>query len=198
MPNYDQVNLVNDRDQVLGTLDKLAAHKGKGILHQAISLFMFKKNDLGNWQLLMQQRSLQKIVGAKQWANTVCGNVAAGETHQQCVLRRLDQELGLLLNDSLQSRLQELMVFSYFVACNEQYSEREIDHLFALKISEAEWSGLSLQPEQAEVQQTAWVDWQALMSGQISQQYDFAPWFALFLRQKKIVASVEQFLSSNH
>ena len=198
MPNYDQVNVVDDQDQILSTIDKLAAHRGKGLLHQAISLFMFKNDGQGKWQLLLQQRSPQKIVGANQWANTVCGNVAVGETHRQCLLRRLDQELGLILNDSLQSRTQELMVFPYFIACNDQYSEREIDHLFALKISEIEWSGLSLQPKQAEVQQTAWVDWQDLLSGQVSRQYDLAPWFALFLSQEKIVNSFNQFLAINH
>jgi isopentenyldiphosphate isomerase len=47
----------------------LDAHREKGKKHQAISLFLFRKNKTGEFELLLQQRSNKKIVGALQWAN---------------------------------------------------------------------------------------------------------------------------------
>ncbi|MDQ5950941.1 MAG: isopentenyl-diphosphate Delta-isomerase, partial [Patescibacteria group bacterium] len=71
MTNQDQVTLITEQDEVIGTMDKIEAHRGDGKLHRASSVFLFKKSEDGEVELLVQQRSDKKIVGAGQWANTV-------------------------------------------------------------------------------------------------------------------------------
>src|SRR5690349_14895278 len=53
--NMEQVVLVNEQDQELGTMEKMEAHR-LGVLHRAFSVFIF--NERG--QMLLQQRALHK------------------------------------------------------------------------------------------------------------------------------------------
>lgn len=199
--NYDRVNLVNDNDEIIASADKYEAHLGEALLHQAISLFLFKKNQQGNIELLIQKRSQQKIVGAEQWANTVCGNVAEGETHQQCLWRRLRQELGINLPKNIQRQLKEIFVFNYHVACNHQYSEREIDHIFALFLDEQRLTVPALRDliklNPAEVSEARWVNWLELKENQQIPGLVLTPWFKLFLQEPKITQVIQQFLEES-
>lgn len=124
MSALDQVILVNDQDQEIGVMDKVEAHRGEAKLHRAISVFLF--NDKG--ELLLQQRSAQKIVGAGQWANTCCGNVRPGETYEECAYRRLQEELGIT-----DVELTPVTKFQYAVKCNDEFSEHEMDQVFVGK-----------------------------------------------------------------
>ena len=87
----DQVTLVDEHDHQIGVMDKVEAHRGDGKRHRASSVFLFNKNG----ELLIQQRSKKKIVGALQWGNTCCGNVRPGESCEECALRRLREGLGI-------------------------------------------------------------------------------------------------------
>ena len=200
--NYDRVNLVNDNDEIIASADKYEAHLGEALLHQAISLFLFKKNQQGDIELLMQKRSQQKIVGAEQWANTVCGNVAEGETHQQCLWRRLHQELGINFPKNIQEQLKEIAVFNYHVACNYQYSEREIDHIFALfldeqQLAESGLKDLIIKLNPVEVSEVRWLNWSELKENQQISSLVLTPWFKLFLQEAKIIQAIQQFLEES-
>lgn len=187
-----RVNLVDEQDKIIASADKFEAHLGEGKLHQAVSLFLFKKNSLGQLELLMQKRAAKKIVGAGEWANTLCGNVAVGESHRQCVLRRLEEELGLILPAALTNRMQDFFTFNYAVPCNEQYSECELDHFFSLILSseEAEQLNINLNPQ--EVSQISWQDWSNLVQRQLNNPLDFTPWFKLFLEDERSFQAIIQ------
>jgi isopentenyl-diphosphate Delta-isomerase len=194
--DYNLLNLVNDQDVIVGSADKLQAHLGEGILHQAISLFLFRKNELGRFELLVQKRSDQKIVGAKQWANTVCGNVAKGESHRECVLRRLKEELGINLNQDVSRKIKEILIFNYQVACNQHYSEREIDHIFALFLNEQEIKDLVIEKNLQEVADFLWIDWYKLIDQKKIKNEELSPWFKLFLDDEKVRETINRFLEN--
>lgn len=193
-PNYDRVNLVDDNDKIIGEADKFVAHSGEGLLHQAVSLFLFRKNSQSSFELLIQKRSPQKIVGAKQWANTLCGNVAVGENHRDCVLRRLKQELGLMLPPRLEKKIQKLTIFSYQIPCNKRYSEREIDHLFGLFLTEEELATIKFQANPQEVSGLVWRDWQELKEQRKILNKTFTPWFEIFINKQEVLQTIDQFL----
>jgi isopentenyl-diphosphate delta-isomerase len=140
----DRVILVNERDEVVGEMDKIEAHRLGGTLHRASSVLLFNAKG----EVLLQQRSSSKIVGAGQWANTCCGNVRPGETYEQCAVRRLREELGIE-----NVALRPLIKFQYFAACNAEFSEKEIDQIFV-----GEFSGVA-EPNSLEVQNTRWENW---------------------------------------
>lgn len=187
------VTLVNERDEVIGEMGIIEAHKGKGLLHRAISVFLFRKTD-GVIELLIQQRSREKIVGATEWANTACGNVRPDETYEACAERRLQQELGIHFSSS---SLQPLTKFRYQVQCNETYSENEMDQIFA------GWYEGEVSPQPAEVMAVAWVPWGVLQETAQSEQSEIswndqrlklAPWFMMMLSDKKVREKLEKFI----
>lgn len=158
--NNDLVTLVDEKDNVVGEMNKVEAHRGDGVLHRASSVFLFRKNHSSQKiELLLQKRSENKIVGAHQWGNTVCGNVWPTENYLDCAERRLQNELGIDTSELL--LLEDVYNFSYHVRCNEEFSEREIDHVFFALPQNNE---LIILPSSQEVSDYLWVEWNDLMS----------------------------------
>ena len=85
----EMVVLVDEKNEVLGYLDKLEAHK-KGLLHRAISVIIY--NSKG--EMLIQQRSLKKYHWAGIWSNTCCSHPRKNESFKAAAERRLFEELG--------------------------------------------------------------------------------------------------------
>jgi len=196
LPNYDRVNLVNDQDKIVASADKLKAHLRNALLHQAISLFLFKKNKLGGIDLLIQKRSQEKIVAAGEWGNTVCGNVAVGEDHQQCLLRRLKEELGINFSKNIRQKVKELAVINYHVACNQKFSEREIDHIFALFLNNQEAADLKMKINPLEVSELTWVSWSKLKQKKQIIGLKFAPWVKIFLNNTQLIKAIDHYLEN--
>jgi isopentenyl-diphosphate delta-isomerase len=86
----EQLILVDDFDREIGFEAKTEAHMGKGVLHRAFSIFVFNSAN----ELLLQQRSLTKMLWPGYWSNTCCSHPRRGESMADAVTRRLTQELG--------------------------------------------------------------------------------------------------------
>lgn len=175
--NLDQVALVNEKDEVIGKKDKVEAHRGQGDLHRAISVFLF--NSKGD--LLIQQRSESKIVGALEWANTACGNVWPRESYLKCAKRRLKDELGIE-----RVELEKMGKFRYQVEFENGFSEKEIDTVFA-----GLYEG-SPTINSSEVRAVGWIDFEKF----IAQSKQMAPWVAKILNNKKIKENLENYVSN--
>ena len=114
------VLLVNERDEPVGTMEKLQAHQ-QGLLHRAFSVFIF--DDKG--RMLLQQRSLQKYHGAGLWSNTCCSHPFENEPTEEAAQRRLQEEMGFTTG------LKKIFNFTYKVAVENDLMEHEYDHVFA-------------------------------------------------------------------
>ncbi len=169
--HLDQVTLVNAQDEVIGSMDKVEAHKGDGKLHRAISVFLFNEKD----ELLIQQRSAKKIVGAHQWANTCCGNVRPTDSYLECATRRLSEELGIT-----GVTLTPITKFIYKVRCNDEFSEHEVDTVFIGTYTE------KVMPNPGEVQAYQWIIKSELRALMDQQTLSFAPWVQFLLQQPKV------------
>ena len=86
----EQVILVDELDNAIGTMEKMEAHE-KGLLHRAFSVFIFN----GEGELLLQQRALTKYHSAGLWTNTCCSHPRPNETVLNAAKRRLTEEMGL-------------------------------------------------------------------------------------------------------
>lgn len=183
----DQVVLVTPTDEIIGTMDKIEAHRGQAKLHRAISVFLFRRNQKsGKLELLIQQRSNKKIVGALQWANTVCGNVWPDESYESCAWRRLQFELGI--KPEQVENLQPVHKFQYQVKCNEAFSEHEMDQVFV------GWFDDSFQPNPDEVVTTAWINWELLKdkNSRLTLPYQWGPWFEIMMNSQEITKKIEE------
>ena len=86
----EEVVLVNEKDEAVGTMEKMAAHE-QAILHRAFSVFVF--NNGGD--ILMHQRAHSKYHSGGLWTNTCCSHPRPGETLDDAVTRRLMAEMGI-------------------------------------------------------------------------------------------------------
>lgn len=186
-----QVNLVNDRDEVVGQTDLLDAHRGKGKKHQAISLFLFHQKSEDNFELLLQQRSKEKIVGAMQWANTLCANLIPGEDHLACLKRRVFEELGFKWQENW--HLEKAATLDYQVSCENGFCENEIDHFFVTVLNDQDFAKLKISLNSQEVADFVWLDWSSVKNKIVGER-KLTPWFNLFLDDQKIINQIDEVL----
>lgn len=86
----EQVVLVDEKNEILGYMGKLEAHK-KGLLHRAISVIVFNASG----EMLVQQRAFTKYHWAGIWSNTCCSHPRKDEGFKEAAERRLFEELGI-------------------------------------------------------------------------------------------------------
>lgn len=117
-----QIILVDEKDQAIGTAEKMAVHK-KGLLHRAFSILVF--NSKG--ELLLQQRAKIKYHCGGLWTNTCCSHPRSGETVLEAGKRRLFEEMGI------HCKLEEVFSFQYCVTFPNGLTENEYDHVLVGK-----------------------------------------------------------------
>ncbi len=115
----EHVILVNESDQQIGIMEKMAAHIVPR-LHRAFSIFIF--NSQG--KLLLQQRALTKYHSPGLWTNTCCSHPRNGETMEQATSRRLQEEMGMTCD------MHEVFTFIYKAPVGLGLTEHEFDHVW--------------------------------------------------------------------
>jgi isopentenyl-diphosphate delta-isomerase len=118
--NNEKVILVNEHDDMVGTMEKIDAHK-QGLLHRAFSIFIF--NSKG--EMLLQQRAIDKYHSGGLWSNACCSHPVPGEKTQDAAERRLNEELGF------ETRIEKIFDFIYKTGFDNGLTEYEFDHVFA-------------------------------------------------------------------
>jgi len=81
--------LVDDNDNEIGTDTRENCHSGKGKRHRAYTAFIFHGR-----KMLLQQRSMKKLLWPGAWDVSFTSHVYPGETYQQAASRRAMQELN--------------------------------------------------------------------------------------------------------
>jgi isopentenyl-diphosphate delta-isomerase len=115
----EEVVLVNERDEPVGTMEKMEAHR-QAILHRAFSVFVFNKNG----DVLMQQRAFSKYHSGGLWTNTCCSHPRPGEPVLDAAHRRLQEEMGF------NTALTKAFDFIYKADFENGLTEHEFDHVF--------------------------------------------------------------------
>lgn len=141
----EDVVLINEQNDVLGTAEKLATHNHNTPLHRGFSVFLFNKQG----ELLLQQRSKKKKTWPLAWSNSCCGHPMLDETVQEAATRRLHYELGITANVNLQ------IVLPAYRYRYERYGivENEICPVLVGVLSQTP------QPNSEEVESLAWIRW---------------------------------------
>jgi isopentenyl-diphosphate delta-isomerase len=114
-----QVILVNEQDDQVGVMEKMAAHQ-QALLHRAFSVFIFNKDG----QMLLQKRADSKYHSPGLWTNACCSHPAPGETTDAAAKRRLQEELGFITD------LKKAFHFTYKAAFDNGLTEYEFDHVY--------------------------------------------------------------------
>lgn len=113
------VILVDENDNSKGIMPKMEAHE-KGVLHRAISIFLFDIN--GNW--ILQKRAETKYHSPGLWTNTCCSHPLPNENTNDSAHRRLMEEMGI------DCELRKAFTYKYIAKLDNNLIEHELDHVF--------------------------------------------------------------------
>jgi isopentenyl-diphosphate Delta-isomerase len=114
-----RVVLVDRADRVIGTADKMQAHR-EGALHRAFSVFVFRPDG----SMLLQRRARSKYHSGGLWSNTCCSHPGPGEPLESATHRRLREEMGF------DCELHRAFAFVYRAQLDRGLYEHEYDHVF--------------------------------------------------------------------
>lgn len=115
----EEVILVNSQDEVVGSMEKLEAHR-KGELHRAFSILVYNSNG----EMLLQKRASSKYHSGGLWTNACCSHQKPNEGSRQAAKRRLKEEIGIDANPEF------LYKFIYKAKLDNGLTEHEYDHVF--------------------------------------------------------------------
>ena len=85
-------DVVNERDEVVGQERRSEVHR-LGLKHRAVHVLVFNQQS----QVFLQKRSLKKDTWPGAWDSSASGHLDTGETYDDCAVREVREELGLVL-----------------------------------------------------------------------------------------------------
>ena len=170
---------VAENDQVIGPISKLKAHQGTGFFHRAFSVLLFNSNG----EMLLQQRSGEKVTFPNVWANACCSHPLHSREEMEeenamgvkrAAVRKLEQELGIDPATVSTDDMVFMTKMRYAARMNEDWIEREVDHVIVL------CADVEINPNPNEVANVMWVDYEAMETMLVENREAndaIAPWF---------------------
>lgn len=162
----EYVILVNERDEKVGLMEKIEAHK-KALLHRAFSVFILNDKN----EIMLQQRALGKYHSPGLWTNTCCSHQRDGETNIEAGMRRLKEEMGFCVS------LQELFHFIYIAPFDNGLTEHELDHVMIGSYNAAP----AINPD--EVASWKWMTAQAIKQDIQENPQEYTAWFKIIFEK---------------
>jgi isopentenyl-diphosphate delta-isomerase len=162
----ENVILVNENDEQIGLMPKMEAHE-KAVLHRAFSVFVFNDDN----ELMLQQRAMDKYHSPGLWTNTCCSHQRAGETNIQAGKRRLQEEMGFVVD------LQESISFIYKAPFENGLTEHEFDHILIGKYNDTPNINI------AEVANWKWMPLEAVKEDMILHPHLYTEWFKIIFEK---------------
>ncbi len=162
----EHVILVNEKDEPIGLMPKLEAHK-KAVLHRAFSVFIL--NDKG--ELLLQQRAASKYHSPMLWTNTCCSHQREDESNIKAGKRRLFEEMGFV------TELKEVFSFIYKASFDNGLTEHELDHVMVGVYNENPKINLD------EVGDYKWITLEAVKTDIKLQPEIYTEWFKIIFKE---------------
>jgi isopentenyl-diphosphate delta-isomerase len=160
MQQRDEVILVNERDEPIGSMEKMEVHR-KALLHRAFSIFIVN----GKGDMLLQQRAKKKYHSAGLWTNACCSHPRPGEATPDAAARRLFEELRFTTD------LKKIFDFTYRTDFENGLSEFEFDHVFI------GWHDGPIDPDPAEVNDYCFKTMEEIEANLASYPLNYTAWF---------------------
>ncbi len=149
-------------------VEKLEVHQ-RGLRHKAISVFVMRGT-----QTLIQRRALEKYHTPGLWANACCTHPFWDEPALACARRRLEEELGIT-GLHLEHRDQ----VEYRADVGGGLTEHELVEIYTAEAI----AFTTIDPNPAEVMDTAWVELEDLARQTRETPEKFTPWLRIYLAE---------------
>ena len=174
---------------------------GSSPLHRAFSLFVFNSKD----ELILQQRSDEKITFPGLWTNTCCSHplhvedemvMAGGLGAKRAAQRRIHAELGVPAEQCPVDKIQYLTRILYAAPSSSKWGEHELDYILFLR------GDMDIKPNPNEVKDTIAIkrdNLEEFLKSLEEQNVGITPWFELIAKSMlptwwKNLDKLEQFV----
>ncbi len=154
--------LVDDDDNEIGTDTRENCHAGSGKRHRAYTAFIFHDG-----KMLLQRRSMKKLLWPGAWDVSYTSHVYPGETYQQAATRRAKEELDAKVGD-----LKDVHSFVYF-APQGANAENEF-----CRVLIGDFDG-RITPDPDEMMEVRWGKVSEVASDLKANPETYTPWFKL-------------------
>tara|TARA_B100001996_G_scaffold382056_1_gene372889 strand:+ start:138 stop:1868 length:1731 start_codon:yes stop_codon:yes gene_type:complete len=174
----EAIIVVDEYDEVLGSMSKLEAHTGAGTYHRAFSVMLFDTSG----RLLLQKRASSKITFPSVWANSCCSHPLHSDEEmdlhdsmgvKRAAIRKLSQELGIRESQLPLDSFQFVTRMRYQARQDAIWIEREVDHCLVFH------GDVEVVPNPNEVDEIRWVNPEQLEEMLVAEDPEnvIAPWF---------------------
>ena len=181
------VILVDEKDNPIGSEEKVKCHLPDGKLHRAFTAILFDKNG----RLILTRRAKEKMLWPGDWDGTVASHPREGETYISSAERRMPEELGI------PCKMDYLMKFEYHVPYKNIGSENEIcGTLIGIVDDSTEFKMVK-----DEIDEIKWISSKELLLEIKNNPTNYCPWMLIALvlldkSEKTILEKHQKVLSS--
>lgn len=165
----EQVVLVTDAGEPIGSADKSTVHTDQTPLHLAFSCHVYGPDG----RVLVTRRALFKLTWPGVWTNSFCGHPLPGESMDDAISRRAMRELGITVSEIT----IVLPDFRYRAVDASGIVENELCPVYRAVTHD------DVRPSPDEVAEFEWVEIDALHDAAIAAPYAFSPWLGWQLEQ---------------
>ena len=159
--------LVDEKDNTIGTEEKVKCHLPNGLLHRAFTALIFDKNG----RLVLTKRAKEKMLWPDEWDGTVASHPRESETYVSSGERRMPEELGIQCN------LDYLFKFEYHVPYKDVGSENEIcGTLIGIVDDSSQFRQI-----EGEIDEIKWISAKDLLSELKTNPKIYCPWMIIAL-----------------
>jgi len=159
--------LVDEKDNPIGTEEKIKCHLPNGLLHRAFTALIFDKNG----RLVLTKRAKEKMLWPNDWDGTVASHPRESETYVSSGERRMPEELGI------QCKLDYLFKFEYHVLYKDVGSENEIcGTLIGITDDSSQFRHI-----EGEIDEIKWISAKDLLSELKTNPKIYCPWMIIAL-----------------
>lgn len=151
----------NDNCIGFGSKEELHCHP---ILHRAFSVFIYH-----NGKMLIQKRNINKYHSGGLWTNACCSHIRDGIGELECVIERLNEELGINVEPYYLSK------FIYYHKFSDNLFEYEYDHIYLL-----DYDG-KFYINHDEIEEIKWIDIEELKLDIVKNPSKYTVWFVTAL-----------------
>jgi isopentenyl-diphosphate delta-isomerase len=166
---HEQVVLVSDAGEPIGTANKASVHTADTPLHLAFSCHVYGPDG----RVLVTRRALGKLTWPGVWTNSFCGHPAPGESMDDAIVRRAQRELGI----GVGGMRVVLPDFRYRAVDASGIVENEVCPVYRAETTDA----VAANPD--EVAEWEWVEPAALRAAVEAAPWAFSPWLGWQLEQ---------------
>ena len=161
------VILVDEKDNPIGSEEKVKCHLPNGKLHRAFTALLFDEGG----RLVLTRRAKEKMLWPNDWDGTFASHPRESETYVSSGERRMPEELGI------KGTLDYLHKFEYHVPYKDVGSENEICGTLIGIIDKS----TELKEIEGEIDEIKWISSKELITELKKNPQIYCPWMLIAL-----------------